>query len=330
MSRHDVEPSACAEPAPDMADEDVTDERARDERARDERLTDEADATEADPVAPPPPRSTPLDDLVDLPRDRLGEFLRRTRLSNGDPLPTIARQLSWHFTPTVLRMIESGEYPLTPEDLDVVLGGYRVDDVDDLLGGRSRLEVDIDNARMVSGAYEWRLATTEKIPNVLLEYVRFVREMRRLPPGATVPGASIRHEDLEVLASSLGTTPEAIEASVRAIVAPHSVTADDVALIARACAVTTETVGQYLAALTGGDRHTSPDLTDTGQPGTHPCETAAGAGSDEGLSFDTDDTSVDLDDTSHARLADGPEEDETEVGPLRGRQKKGLLARLVT
>lgn len=184
-----------------------------------------------------------------MPALRIGEILARTRNEGHESLVDVADRIEWRFTPIVLRMIEAGAYPLTPGDVATLLRGYQVD-LGDLRPPRDGLVV--ESGTIASGRRRREIRSRGDPGRLLHDYIRFVRDMRGLPPGAPVPPASLRHEDLEVLARTLAVPVDVVEAGLRSIVAPRSLTTDDHGRLAALHGVEPGTVERHLRGLLSG------------------------------------------------------------------------------
>lgn len=195
-----------------------------------------------------PGRSDAHRPALDMPARRIGELLARSRSEHGESLLDVADRIEWRFTPLVLRMIEAGAYPLAPADVATLMRGYCVE-LGELRPRRDRLTIGDDFLK--SGPHLHGLVQASAAGRLLHDYVRFVRDMRGLDPGASVRIESVRIEDLEVLAETLRVSVETVEACVRGIIAPRTISRDDCVRIAELYKVPPQEVEAVVSGLCG-------------------------------------------------------------------------------
>lgn len=158
-----------------------------------------------------------------MPTSRLGRFLAATRLRHGESLEQVAARLASTFTPSLLAMIEVGQYRVGAEDVPPLVEAYRLD-LDNLFVGRATLDVDLDEGKIVSGDHVIPLPEDPTIDDVLTEYVRFVKAMRDLRPDDWLGLARLRAADVTELARVFDIRGDEVEEMLATILADGAVT----------------------------------------------------------------------------------------------------------
>ena len=155
--------------------------------------------------------------LVDTSAAQLGLALRRHRQALGASLEKISNRLDYAFTPVVLSMIESGQYPLEEPQVHLLLWGYDAH-LDELLPALEELEFDEQPA---VGRTIRELKESTGAVDLLDAYLTFVYDLRDAPQGSPVP---LRQADLVVLSNTIDWPTDEIRGHLLAVMGKGRVT----------------------------------------------------------------------------------------------------------
>lgn len=155
--------------------------------------------------------------VLTVPVERLGRLLGVARVRGGVSRVEVARRLRWSYGPTILSLIEGGQYAVPGGDIPSLVRAYAVD-TDALFPGRDRLVVDLRRGRLTAGRKKAKIGKRLSVDEALAEYLSFVRSLRNLGPEDRIEPESLRIDDIVELACALELDGSEVERRLRGLI----------------------------------------------------------------------------------------------------------------
>jgi hypothetical protein len=159
------------------------------------------------PVAP-----ALVHDLL-VPPARLAASLTEARTMQNLTLSDMEIRARGAFSLGELAQIEAGQLALRDPDLRVLASVYGID-LAKLVPGRACLVIDREEGRLDVGGSHGKFSPHADDRKIMLRYLALVYRIRNATPGKPI---SSRDDDLAVLATVFGTTPEDVRQELEAL-----------------------------------------------------------------------------------------------------------------
>lgn len=159
------------------------------------------------------PSAELLHDRTLVPPNRLAGLLAAKRSATGSSLIDLTVESAGRFSVEQLEAVESGTVMVGDSDLRALAGLYGLD-LGTVSAGRTRLEVDADEGRLLVGVHAERFTPGDDDRAIMLRYLALVYRLRDAQPGVVIPA---RVGDLDVLAQVFATTPDDVQRELEAL-----------------------------------------------------------------------------------------------------------------